>query len=161
MFRGEHMWIVAKTRPNQEYRAELNLCNQGFECYIPEISSKKFVNNVWKDIKEKMFTGYLFIKLNKKIKNLHKKNLIDVILLLNSEKKLLTEKISRDLLIDALKQNEAEIIGKLFKINSQNIWKSLKDLNFKNKKILELFLSIFEIKIENKKIGRASCRERV
>ena len=74
MFRGEHMWIVAKTRPNQEYRAELNLCNQGFECYIPEINSKKFVNNVWKDIKEKMFTGYLFIKLNKKIKNLHKIN---------------------------------------------------------------------------------------
>ena len=49
-----------------------------------------------------------------------------------------------------MKQSEAEIIGKLFKINSQNIWKSLKDLNFKNKKILELFLSIFEIKIENK-----------
>ena len=85
---------------------------------------------------------------NKKLSN--QKNLIDVILLLNSEKKLLTEKISRDLLIDALKQSEAEIIGKLFKINSQNIWKSLKDLNFKNKKILELFLSIFEIKIENK-----------
>lgn len=85
---------------------------------------------------------------NKKLSN--QKNLIDVILLLNSEKKLLTEKISRDLLIDALKQSEVEIIGKLFKINSQNIWKSLKDLNFKNKKILELFLSIFEIKIENK-----------
>ena len=85
---------------------------------------------------------------NKKLSN--QKNLIDVILSLNSEKKLLTEKISRDLLIDALKQSEAEIIGKLFKINSQNIWKSLKDLNFKNKKILELFLSIFEIKIENK-----------
>ncbi len=85
---------------------------------------------------------------NKKLSN--QKNLIDVILLLNSEKKLLTEKISRDLLIDALKQGEAEIIGKLFKINSQNIWKSLKELNFKNKKILELFLSIFEIKIENK-----------
>ena len=85
---------------------------------------------------------------NKKLSN--QKNLIDVILLLNSEKKLLTEKISRDLLIDTLKQSEAEIIGKLFKINSQNIWKSLKDLNFKNKKILELFLSIFEIKIENK-----------
>ena len=85
---------------------------------------------------------------NKKLSN--QKNLIDVILLLNSEKKLLTEKISRDLLIDALKQREAEIIGKLFKINSQNIWRSLKDLNFKNKKILELFLSIFEIKIENK-----------
>ena len=52
---------------------------------------------------------------NKKLSN--QKNLIDVILLLNSEKKLLTEKISRDLLIDALKQSEAEIIGKLFKIN--------------------------------------------
>ena len=85
---------------------------------------------------------------NKKLSN--QKNLIDVILLLNSEKKLLTEKISRDLLIDTLKQSEAEIIGKLFKINSQNIWKSLKFLNFKNKKILELFLNIFEIKIENK-----------
>ena len=64
----------------------------------------------------------------------------------------MTEKLSRDLLIDALKENEAELIAKLFKINSKNVWKSLKDLNFKNKKIIELFLNIFEIKIEEKKI---------
>ena len=82
---------------------------------------------------------------NKKLTN--QNSLIDVILLLNSEKKLLTEKLSRDLLIDALKENEAELIAKLFKINSKNVWKSLKDLNFKNKKIIELFLNIFEIKI--------------
>ncbi len=87
---------------------------------------------------------------NKKLTN--QNSLIDVILLLNSEKKLLTEKLSRDLLIDALKENEAELIAKLFKINSKNVWKSLKDLNFKNKKIIELFLNIFEIKIEEKKI---------
>ena len=54
---------------------------------------------------------------NKKLTN--QNSLIDVILLLNSEKKLLTEKNSRDLLIDALKQNEAELIAKLFKINSK------------------------------------------
>lgn len=85
---------------------------------------------------------------NKKISN--QKNLIDIILLLNSEKKILTEKTSRDLLIDALKFNEAKLISELFKINSKNVWKSLKELDFKNKKILELFLNIFEIKFENK-----------
>jgi len=91
---------------------------------------------------------------NKKLTN--QNSLIDVILLLNSEKKLLTEKNSRDLLIDALKQNEAELIAKLFKINSKNVWKSLKELNFKNKKIIELFLNIFEIKTEEKKIIKLS-----
>lgn len=85
---------------------------------------------------------------NKKLSN--QNNLIDVILLINSGKKLLSEKASRDLLIDTLKLNEAELIGKLFKINSKNIWKSLKDLNYKNKKILELFLNVFDIKVENK-----------
>ena len=74
MFRGEHMWVVAKTKPNQEYRAEFNLSNQGFECYLPEINNKKFVNNVWMDFKEKMFAGYLFIKVNQKNNNLHKVN---------------------------------------------------------------------------------------
>ena len=87
---------------------------------------------------------------NKKLTN--QKNLIDVIVLLNSERKLLTNKISRDLLIDALKPKEAEVIGEFFKIKSKNIWKSLKDLNFKNKKLLELFLNIFEVTIENKTI---------
>ena len=85
---------------------------------------------------------------NKKLSN--QNNLIDIILLLNSGKKLLSEKVSRDLLIDTLKLKEAELIGKLFKINSKNIWKSLKDLNYKNKKILELFLNVFDIKVENK-----------
>ena len=50
------------------------------------------------------------------------KNLAELILQLNSEKTILSEKTSRDIIIDALKVNEAEIIGKLFNFKSGNIW---------------------------------------
>ena len=55
---------------------------------------------------------------NKKLSN--QNNLIDIILLLNSGKKLLSEKVSRDLLIDTLKLNEAELKLNLLAYSQDN-----------------------------------------
>ena len=41
------MWILAKTKGNQEIRAEKNLINQGFKCLLPFLYNKKFKNSVW------------------------------------------------------------------------------------------------------------------
>jgi len=68
------MWMLAKTKSNQEKRAKINLINQGFMCYLPILNTKKHIKNTWMDIKEAMFSGYLFIKFAKNIKNLHKIN---------------------------------------------------------------------------------------
>ena len=57
------------------------------------------------------------------------KNLTELILQLNSEKSILSEKTSRDIIINALKTNEAELIGKLFNFKSGNIWSFLKNLD--------------------------------
>ena len=56
------MWFIAKTKPNQEHRAEKNLINQGFECFLPSIKSKKLMNTQWIEKTEVLFTSYLFIK---------------------------------------------------------------------------------------------------
>ena len=74
---------------------------------------------------------------NKSINN--QKNLIEIILKLNSEKKLLSDQKSRNLIIDTLKENEALIIGRLFNLNTGNIWQSLKNLNFKKKIFMKTF----------------------
>ncbi len=84
---------------------------------------------------------------NKSLNN--QKNLTEIILKLNSEKKLLSEQKSRDFIIDTLKENEALIIGKLFNLSNKNIWQSLKNLNFKKKYIYENFLKIFDVNLEN------------
>tara|TARA_B110000014_G_scaffold254353_1_gene234851 strand:- start:33 stop:518 length:486 start_codon:yes stop_codon:yes gene_type:complete len=68
------MWVLTKTKPNQENRAKKNLINQGFKCFLPILNTKKFVKNTWVDFKEIMFSGYLFIKLGDNVRNLHKIN---------------------------------------------------------------------------------------
>ena len=87
---------------------------------------------------------FKILKLRNKIL-INQQNLSNIILQVNSEKKLITEAKTRELLIDALKENEANLIGKLFNLNNKNIWKSLKKVNFKKKKNLDLILDIFEI----------------
>ena len=87
---------------------------------------------------------FKILKLRNKIL-INQQNLSNIILQVNSEKKLITEAKTRELLIDALKENEANLIGKLFNLNKKNIWKSLKKVNFKKKKNLDLILDVFEI----------------
>ena len=56
---------------------------------------------------------FKILKLRNKIL-INQQNLSNIILQVNSEKKLITEAKTRELLIDALKENEANLIGKFF-----------------------------------------------
>jgi len=56
------MWLIAKTKVNQENRAEKNLINQGFTCFLPKITRRKLLNSHWIDKSEVLFTSYIFIK---------------------------------------------------------------------------------------------------
>lgn len=68
------MWVVAKTKGNQENRAYKNLDNQGFEVFLPYFETKKFKNNMWKSHLELLFPGYVFINLCSNIAKMHKIN---------------------------------------------------------------------------------------
>ena len=67
----------------------------------------------------------LFKVLMLRNKSINNQKLIEIILKLNSEKNFYSIK-SRNLIIDTLKENEALIIGRLFNLNTGNIWQSLK-----------------------------------
>tara|TARA_B100001778_G_scaffold328918_1_gene329081 strand:+ start:1584 stop:2087 length:504 start_codon:yes stop_codon:yes gene_type:complete len=69
-----YMWILAKTKGNQEIRAEKNLINQGFKCLLPFLYNKKFKNSAWVDHKEVMFSGYIFINISNSDSNIHRIN---------------------------------------------------------------------------------------
>ena len=73
------------------------------------------------------------------------KNLASLVLNLNSGTKLFKSKISRDLIIYALKEREARLIGKLFNLSGENIWDQLIQVDFKKYKNLKILLDIFDI----------------
>jgi len=77
------------------------------------------------------------------------KNLANLVLNLNSGLKLLKNKISRDLIIYALKEKEAKLIGKLFNLLGENIWDQLVQVDFKKYKNLKILLDIFNIQSED------------
>lgn len=66
----EHMWILAQTKSKREKVAEFNVINQGFKAFLPTIATKKFFNSQWKDSKEYLFPGYIFINLKGNIDKL-------------------------------------------------------------------------------------------
>jgi superfamily II DNA or RNA helicase len=77
------------------------------------------------------------------------KNLASLVLNLNSGIKLLKNKISRDLIIYALKEREARLIGRLFNLSDENIWDQLIQVDFKKYKNLKILLDIFDIQSED------------
>ena len=77
------------------------------------------------------------------------KNLASLVLKLNSAIKLFKNKISRDLIIYALKEKEAKLIGKLFNLSGENIWNQLIQVDFKKYKNLKILFNIFDIKSED------------
>jgi len=68
------MWAIAQTKPKQEYKAERNLINQGFMCYLPTIIRKRYRNDAWVSHKEVFFSNYIFINLSNSLHNLSKIN---------------------------------------------------------------------------------------
>ena len=81
---------------------------------------------------------------------INQQNLTNIVLQINSERKLIHEKKTRELIIDALKENEAHLFGKMFDIQSKNIWDSLKNINFNKQKNIDAFLQLFEIDLIEK-----------
>lgn len=78
----------------------------------------------------------------------NQKNLANLILNFTSEIELLKNKYSRDIIINALKEREVKLISKFFGLKGKNLWKSLSEVNFKNKKNLKFLCEIFDIKFE-------------
>ena len=83
-------------------------------------------------------------------KIINEKNLTEIVLKLNSEKDLLLEKGSRELILGALKNEEAKLICKLFDIGDKDPWNSINKINFKKKKNLDLLFKLFELDTSNK-----------
>jgi len=81
---------------------------------------------------------------------INQQNLTDIVLQIHSERKLISESKTREFIIDALKVNEANLFGKVFNIKGKNIWQSLKDINFKKKKNLDIFYQLFDISLDEK-----------
>ena len=54
-------WYVIKTKPNQEKRAALNLQNQKFKVFIPEIPREKRVQGKFVTLNEPFFPSYIFV----------------------------------------------------------------------------------------------------
>ena len=59
----ESGWYVVYTKPRQETRALENLCNQGFECFLPTLVSERLRAGHRIEILEALFPRYLFIYL--------------------------------------------------------------------------------------------------
>jgi len=55
---------LLQCRPNQQQRAEINLCNQNFEIYAPHIKVERIVRRQRVICEEAAFPGYLFIQLD-------------------------------------------------------------------------------------------------
>jgi transcriptional antiterminator RfaH len=57
-------WYVIHTKPRQEQRALLNLEQQGYECYLPTLTTEKLRKRVLTVVEEPLFARYLFIRLD-------------------------------------------------------------------------------------------------
>ena len=57
-------WYVVHTKPRQEFRAQENLLNQGFETYLPTNDMQKLLGQSLGINQEPLFARYLFIHLD-------------------------------------------------------------------------------------------------
>lgn len=57
-------WYLIHTKPRQEKCAQLNLEQQGYECYLPLIPTEKLQQGKLTLVEESLFPRYLFIRLD-------------------------------------------------------------------------------------------------
>lgn len=57
-------WYLIYTRPRQEYRAQENLLQQGFEVYLPLHQSERLLRGKLRVVEEPLFKRYLFVRFN-------------------------------------------------------------------------------------------------
>ena len=56
-------WFLVYTKPKQEFKAEQNLVNQGFDVLLPNVLVEKVVRGKRVEREEPLFSRYLFIQL--------------------------------------------------------------------------------------------------
>ena len=99
------MWMVAQTKVRQEKKAENNLKNQGFNCYLPLVNTKKYCRNIWIKTQEVLFSRYIFIRFTGYTHNLGKiSNTFGVTRLLINQETLIPYTIS-DSHINTIRSN--------------------------------------------------------
>jgi transcriptional antiterminator RfaH len=59
----ESGWYVVYTKPRQETRALENLCNQGFDCFLPTFIAERLRAGHRVEVLEALFPRYLFVYL--------------------------------------------------------------------------------------------------
>jgi len=64
-------WYVVQCKPREERRSLENLERQGFCCYLPMLSVEKLRHGALFDVREPLFPGYLFVRLNELTDNWH------------------------------------------------------------------------------------------
>lgn len=57
-------WYLLQCKPRQNFRAEENLCNQGFTCFQPVVEVERLQSGKRRITTEPLFPGYLFIRLD-------------------------------------------------------------------------------------------------
>ncbi len=57
-------WYLIYTKPRQEYRAQENLKQQGFEVYLPLHQSERLLRGKLRVIEEPLFKRYVFVRFN-------------------------------------------------------------------------------------------------
>lgn len=57
-------WYLVHTKPHQEACALQNLNQQGYDCYLPLLSSEKLLRGQISKASEPLFPRYLFIRLD-------------------------------------------------------------------------------------------------
>ncbi|RAU16969.1 transcription/translation regulatory transformer protein RfaH [Nitrincola tibetensis] len=62
-------WYLVQCKPGETLRAQENLENQGYECYLPIHECEKIRNRKRVILQEPLFPGYLFIYLDKSMDN--------------------------------------------------------------------------------------------
>lgn len=61
---GQPAWYLLQCKPRQNFRAEENLCNQGFTCFQPVVDVERLQQGRRRLASEALFPGYLFIRLD-------------------------------------------------------------------------------------------------
>lgn len=61
---GQPAWYLLQCKPRQNFRAEENLCNQGFTCFQPVVDVERLQQGRLRLVSEALFPGYLFIRLD-------------------------------------------------------------------------------------------------
>lgn len=60
----EPHWYLVQCKPREDQRALENLERQGFQCYLPMHAVERLRAGVLRKVREPLFPGYLFIRLD-------------------------------------------------------------------------------------------------